>query len=309
MNIAQKVRRVAIRVKAKIHRDFPLRRWNTNRQRRASRGKTESVLGHLLDTPKDFQKRELASPSRSTESDVYIWTLWLQGFHLAPEIVTYCQTNLKKLSPIPVQSIDLEKTLEIVNVPEDILRMHELGKVSNTKLSDLIRLKLLQSFGGIWLDSTVLVRDFGFFEQALIQLRSKDFAWMPSYKKRTSRENRIGTGGNWAMISSANSHWTDHMIMCFEKLLRETEGGIHYFDFFHIAASLEERCSLCAESFSYDNQESDYGSFHNWLYQEKFSKARLSWKESFMHKLSYKTFVFTDKHRDFLDELFESGNN
>lgn len=85
-----------------------------------------------------------------------IWTCWFQGLENAPEIVKICHKslvkNLKDKKIIVISSSNME---QYVHFPDYIIKKWKQGLISNTFLSDLLRLELLINYGGMWLDSTV----------------------------------------------------------------------------------------------------------------------------------------------------------
>lgn len=81
-----------------------------------------------------------------------IWFLWFQGWDRSPLIVKKCFESWKKHNP----------DWKIVFLCDDNLTQYisldvspqKLVKLDRTHLSDLVRLKLLSQYGGIWVDST-----------------------------------------------------------------------------------------------------------------------------------------------------------
>lgn len=85
-----------------------------------------------------------------------VWTLWLQGEDAAPEIVRACIASMRKHLPSKrVAVLDEDTMLEGVTLPEHVMRKYEAGVITKTHLSDLLRLELLTTMGGTWVDATV----------------------------------------------------------------------------------------------------------------------------------------------------------
>lgn len=90
------------------------------------------------------------------EFDRKIWICWLQGFDNAPDIVKECYKSIKRNSNgYEVVQITLENINDYINIPSYIIQKWEKGIISNTHLSDIIRLELLINHGGLWVDATV----------------------------------------------------------------------------------------------------------------------------------------------------------
>lgn len=87
-----------------------------------------------------------------------VWTLWWQGEEQMPELVKVCIESQKKA----FQSLDTEVIVlnkynweQYISLPQHIITKVQLGKITLTHLSDIIRTELLKCHGGIWIDATV----------------------------------------------------------------------------------------------------------------------------------------------------------
>jgi len=90
----------------------------------------------------------------------YIFTSWLQGYDVAPIIVKKCQKSLKQYtSAKTIVNITLNNMSKYIELPQNILEKKEAGIISNAHFSDIIRVCLLYTYGGIWIDSTVMLFD------------------------------------------------------------------------------------------------------------------------------------------------------
>lgn len=87
-----------------------------------------------------------------------IWQLWLQGEEKAPSVVKSCLASVKKYSDDrPVYVLDLENYSNYINLPNFILEKYKKGIISSAQFSDIIRLYLLEKYGGTWIDATVML--------------------------------------------------------------------------------------------------------------------------------------------------------
>lgn len=109
--------------------------------------------GLIQDFLRHTQKVVLPNNSR------IIWQYWAQGFDRElPEIIRLCLDSVVKYCPnyqiirICDQNVNL-----YVDIPEHIMKLKEEGKISIAHFSDILRLALLSSYGGIWIDTTVLL--------------------------------------------------------------------------------------------------------------------------------------------------------
>ena len=98
---------------------------------------------------------------QKTEKKKVIWTCWLQGIEKAPLLVQKCIASMQRYAPdgYEVVVIDANNLSEYIKLPEFITHKHKKGIIPHAHYSDIIRLMLLKEFGGIWIDSTILLTD------------------------------------------------------------------------------------------------------------------------------------------------------
>lgn len=86
-----------------------------------------------------------------------VWICWFQGIENAPEIVKKCYESIKEnLSDREIILITENNMQEYVKFPDYIIEKWKKGIITNTHMTDLLRLELLIEYGGLWLDATVL---------------------------------------------------------------------------------------------------------------------------------------------------------
>ena len=84
-----------------------------------------------------------------------IWVCWWQGLDNAPEIVKTCVESIKRNSgKYEVLIITDENYKQYVKFPDWLEEKRKHGIISKTIYSDLLRLNLLSTYGGVWIDST-----------------------------------------------------------------------------------------------------------------------------------------------------------
>lgn len=89
-----------------------------------------------------------------------IWTCWLQGIENAPKLVQRCIDSMRQFANgYEVIVIDNENLSQYVQLPEYIKEKYAKGIIPHAHYSDIIRLFLLQKYGGVWIDSTILLTD------------------------------------------------------------------------------------------------------------------------------------------------------
>lgn len=86
-----------------------------------------------------------------------IWVFWKQGMENAPNLVQKCYESVCRNKPQDFEIVLLnEKNLnDYINLPDYIWDKYDKGYITTTHLSDMIRLELLCTYGGCWIDATV----------------------------------------------------------------------------------------------------------------------------------------------------------
>jgi len=89
-----------------------------------------------------------------------IYFCWMQGEENLPPVVQCCYNSLKfNAGKYKIVFIDEKNFADYVTLPEHILKKFSEGKITRTHFSDILRINLLEQYGGLWLDSTVLVTE------------------------------------------------------------------------------------------------------------------------------------------------------
>lgn len=90
--------------------------------------------------------------------DDNIWVCWWQGEKSMPEMVKKCFNSIIRYSNgHPVKLITFDNYKDYVQVDHRIVDKVKNGTFKLTHFADLVRLKLLEQYGGLWLDSTILL--------------------------------------------------------------------------------------------------------------------------------------------------------
>lgn len=91
----------------------------------------------------------------------YAWSCWWQGMEEAPDLIKACINSHKRYLPKEVGMIIITRDnyRDYVDFPQWLLDKVEDGRVTLTTFSDVIRASLLYKYGGIWLDSTILLTE------------------------------------------------------------------------------------------------------------------------------------------------------
>lgn len=99
--------------------------------------------------------------TQKTSSNPYphkIWFYWSESLEKAPKIVHICLKNIKKHVPnMNVVILDKNSVKKYIKLPAHVLTKYEKGIICEAHFSDIVRVNLLNEYGGLWLDSTVFL--------------------------------------------------------------------------------------------------------------------------------------------------------
>lgn len=84
-----------------------------------------------------------------------IWMYWQQGWEEAPDLVKRCKASWIRLNPsYEVLALDKYSLFDYITFPKSIFFKRK--DITKQKIAALGRLALLQRYGGVWVDATVM---------------------------------------------------------------------------------------------------------------------------------------------------------
>lgn len=90
------------------------------------------------------------------DTDRIIWQYWAQGYDDVPEIVHKCFASVDEYAGnYQVIRLNDDNISEYLELPEFVICKRERYSVAH--FSDLLRMLLLSTYGGVWLDATVML--------------------------------------------------------------------------------------------------------------------------------------------------------
>ncbi len=102
--------------------------------------------------PTDFPLKH----KKGIGSGQIIWQYWAQGYENVPEVVQKCLDSVDKWAgDYTVIRLSDANLAEYLDIPEFVTEKRSL--FSRAHFADLLRLMLLKTYGGIWLDATVFL--------------------------------------------------------------------------------------------------------------------------------------------------------
>ncbi|MCG7196822.1 capsular polysaccharide synthesis protein [Pediococcus pentosaceus] len=130
----------------------------------------------------DVSSTDDSNKTNLVQKNSIIWTGWLQGEENAPDMVKYCLEKLRENSDGHQVVVISEENLNefLPNLSSSILEKYHRGNIIPAHFMDLIRIKLLQKYGGAWFDATILVNkkiSKRLFEEEFYSYKSKSGPW------------------------------------------------------------------------------------------------------------------------------------
>lgn len=140
----------------RLYKDLPWGRWSRKQHY------YEKCVLHFLNNKfnsvfEEYKSKPLYENTEHTGEEKHIWVMWWQGEDSMPPIVKKCwKSILDAANGVCVTLITRENYKEYIDISDEFVDRVESGKVCFANLSDLIRVVLIDSYGGLWIDATVL---------------------------------------------------------------------------------------------------------------------------------------------------------
>lgn len=183
---------------------------------------------HLLDNDArsidDYFHQIEAHSSQKKVLNNKIWVCWFQGVDNAPPLVKTCIHSLRKIKGYEVTVITAENWDSYAAIPAFIVEKWQTGKISNTHMSDILRLALLVQHGGLWIDATVLYDGDG---------------GLPSYFTSSNlffysnllRGDLSSVGSNWLICAKPDNQMLRLTLYLLYRYWEKNNHAVYYFIF------------------------------------------------------------------------------
>lgn len=115
--------------------------------------------------------------NQSITKEKVIWSIWLQGEENAPLLVKKCFESIRRNNQWELIVITKSNMDQFVKIPPRILSKYLKGLISHTSFSELLRIELLNKYGGLWVDSTIFFtqnNEYDFSEVDFLSLKGID---------------------------------------------------------------------------------------------------------------------------------------
>lgn len=102
------------------------------------------------------EDRTYGAARKGSCKDAPIWVCWLDGVENAPPLVKRCIKSISlHANGHPVHIITWENSSEYIEIPQILKDRMANGEIGLAHYSDVLRVCLLEKYGGLWLDATV----------------------------------------------------------------------------------------------------------------------------------------------------------
>lgn len=263
----------------------------------------------------------LSKQEGNTEHSNYIWQFWWQGKENVPLIVKRCMKSVQKFNPSKnIVIVDKNNIADYIDIPDFILEKYKKGIIPNAHFADYIRVALIEKYGGLWLDATVLLTKpipEEIFEQDFFILKNKlwhEFDSVPSeslYKVFLKLDRNFAYyGSNWFIYAHKNNLIIKLIKQILEDYWKNENKLVHYFIFHHLMSILIIKNAECRKIYenmlSLSNRKSFMleSIFHDKFNIELYNEITENW---FVHKLSYK--YKTVEKNSFIEKILEGVAN
>lgn len=149
-----------------------------------------------------------------------IWIFWFDP--IQPELIHLCINNIKHKNPQYEVKVLNKKNIEnYINI--DIEKLIKIMPMAN--LSDLIRLKLLKRYGGIWADASIIINQS--FDE-FFTLDDLKYDFIGYYNAYQSGASTIPVIESWLIAAPPNSVFISEWLHYFSSI--EQYGSKRYFE-------------------------------------------------------------------------------
>ena len=221
-----------------------------------------------------------------------VWIYWYQGIDQAPKIVKYCIERTKKLfenNKYQVHLIDKYNINSYITLPKHIIDKFNKRIIGQAHFSDLVRLELLDKYGGIWIDSTVLFTDI---DKGIPEFLKNDFFVFRNF----DINNEYINISNWLIKSYKDNPLIKDTKNILYKYWKTENYAKQYYIFHIIFKMVTEKHKKLWDSYNYKfnyyphllqselNKEYNYKNINNIIIKTQ------------IHKLIYKNIDYENKN-------------
>ena len=132
--------------------------WRKLRERKilAAHKRTAKICEDLLARYQAAPEHLDLTPKKQFDSKRIIWQYWAQGYDDVPPVVRDCLDSVERFADgCTIVRLSDANLAEYLDLPDFVQQKRDV--FSRAFFSDLLRLMLLRTYGGIWLDATIFL--------------------------------------------------------------------------------------------------------------------------------------------------------
>lgn len=191
------------------------------------------IRNYIIDKTISKYFPENVSKSMENEFCNKIWFFWGQGIDNGTALTKIALNRLKLLKCYDVIVLSMNNIREYVEIPNYIYDKFLDGKISYTHFSDILRINLLSKYGGIWIDSTVII------SKKLNELINKS-SLITIPQDNISYNISQGRWSSWFIGSKEKKYYFAYLKQFYDNYWKKEKKIICYFLLDHILNYLYE---------------------------------------------------------------------
>lgn len=181
------------------------------------------IFDSYLSSMKDLPIYPIQSENKSHKESLYddsIWIYWDNPNNI-PDLVKCCISSVRKYSDKKkIIIVNEQNYSNYIRVNSNILGKYRAGIISRTHFSDIVRVSLLEKYGGVYMDATILQT-----QRTPNYVTSTDFF---TFKLKIEKPWEVVSNGEWsvffisckkqnllmkATLSMMNSYWEKYDLL------------------------------------------------------------------------------------------------
>jgi len=234
-----------------------------------------------------------------TGNDI-IWQYWHNGIDNVPLLIRKCLESVQKNMPDKKQVILSFDTIKnYIELPQRYYDLLKSGKMPIAHFSDVLRVYLLQKYGGTWIDATIYLTN-----RIPDDIMNSSFCVLQKDPKIDNQENKM------SCFFIHTNGYSEHIAMM-KKILdsywAENDFVINYFMFEHLSTMLSDKTPSLKqewESMPYYNAKELTEPLQKKLFEDFDEQEWVDLKtKTDIHKLTYKKVVEKTSGKSYYDYI------
>ncbi len=252
----------------------------------------------------DFGINCKINKNKNRKDEKIIWQYWHQGTKEAPKIIKKCLLSVKEQMKGYKQIVlDYNSIKDYVELPDRYYRLLEDKKMKIAHFSDVLRVYLLEKYGGTWIDSTIYLTD-----KIPDEIMNSNFCIL----QKDILSDLSGNNNSCFFIH--NKEYSAHIAMMkniLDKYWAENDFVINYFMFEHISTMLSQIKGELKDE--WDNMPRYSAEITGELQKHLFDEFKIDEFEKIkkltpIHKLTYKKPKKTAQKNTYYDYILNEEN-